>query len=93
MELLIDFAESFICYVSVDLSRTYIAVAQHHLHRAQISPILQQMSCKTVPKQVRCNMPNSSLLSVVYNQLPERLATDGFALCTDEQRRVAAPTQ
>ena len=59
VKFLVYFPKSLICYVSVDLGSTDIAVAQHHLNRAKVGAVFQEMSSKAVPEQVRRDMANA----------------------------------
>ncbi len=66
------------CYVSVDLSRRNIGVAQHDLNRSQVSARLQEMTGKRMPQTVRrylfldtCRQP------ILLYDFPEPLSGHG----------------
>ena len=50
MEFLIDLAQSLVGDVRVNLRSSYIAMAEHHLNRAKVGPIFDQVRCKAVPQ-------------------------------------------
>ncbi len=44
MKLTVYLTKALVGYVSVDLGGAYIAVAQHHLNRAKIGAVLEEVS-------------------------------------------------
>ena len=73
MEFLVYLSEPLVCYMGVDLRRTYITVSQHHLHRSKVSSVLEQMSSEAMSEEVRCDVTYSRLLTVGNHNSPECL--------------------
>lgn len=80
MKFLVYLTQSLIRDVCVNLGGGYIAMPEHHLDGPEIGPVLDQMSGKAMPQEVRGYMPDARLLTISYYGLPEGLS--GYRLAS-----------
>jgi Tfp pilus assembly protein PilN len=72
VEPVVDGAETRFEHVRIYLGRREIRVAEHHLNRAQIGAVLEEMRRERVPEHVRAERARQSgLLPVAFQNLPE----------------------
>lgn len=68
VEVFVDFAQVFVGEVSIDLRGADIGVAQEHLHRAEVSAVLQEVGSKRVTHDVRGYLfRNASFNSIPFD--------------------------
>ena len=72
-------------HMSIDLGRRNIRMAEHRLHRAEISAAFQQMGCERMAQRVRRNFfIDAGSPGVSPNDLPASLATERLTGAIDE---------
>ena len=84
-----DLFQPFVRYVGVNLSRSDVAVPQHHLYGPQIGAVLKQVGCKAMPQQVRRYVADPCLIAVADDQLPKRLPAQARARRSHKQERTS----
>src|SRR4030095_12811980 len=77
----------------VYLSRIDIAVTEHHLHRSQVRPVLDQRRGEAVTQHVRGDMTEGGRLPVDSDNPPKFLAGDGASSRLDEKHVGMFPLQ
>ena len=85
MKLTVGGLNLIICNMSIDLGSADIAVAEHHLYRAEVRAIREQRCRETVTEHVRGNIINPGHPAVVLNELPELLPRHSPATPVDKQ--------
>ena len=76
----VQFLQAVLSDMGVNFSGRYICMTEHNLDRAKIGTVLDQMSCKGVPKRVRrdllayCGTPGG-----FFDDFPESLTGHGLA--------------
>src|ERR1044072_803061 len=93
VELVVQRAQPVRVDVRVDLRRRDIAVAEHHLHRAQVGAVLEKVRREAVPQHVRRQRADAGAAAVAYEDLPEPLPRHRRAAVVQEHLRVAAAQQ
>jgi len=80
MKPIVGIFEPALVNVSVNLRRGDVSVTEHLLDDAKIGAIIQQVSRKTVPQGVGCDVfGDSSMARVLLDEVPNRLATEWTA--------------
>ena len=85
MEFLVYLSEPLVCYMRVDMGRTYVTMSQHHLHRSKVSSVLEQMCSKTMSEEVRCDVTDSRLFTVGNHDSPECLSGKGLTVVSNKK--------
>ena len=70
MKLLVNLPKPLVRDVGIDLRSTDITMSQHHLNRAKVGPVFQEVCSETVPEQVRRNMANACSLTQEHYYSP-----------------------
>src|SRR5688500_14336140 len=86
MVLVVDLLEARACDVGVDLGRRDIRVAEHHLDRAEVRAMLEQVRGERMPEDVRGDVGADPRFARVPGDLePYRLA--GETTAPDAQKK------
>ena len=89
--LLIDVLQLVVQHPGVDLSGGDVRVPHHLLDGAQVRPVLQQVGGEGVAQGVgRDVLLDAGLLLVVFDQLPEALASGSLMSCGRTLRRYSS---
>jgi len=85
VKFLVNLPKSLIRYVSIDLGCTNIAVSKHHLNRAQVRSVLQQMGGKAMSEQMWGDVTDPYFLAISNYQLPKCLTAEAMSYFCYEQ--------
>ena len=88
MEPVVQTLQPLLVDVRIDLGRRDVRMPEHHLDRAQIRPVLQEMGREAVPQHVRRELADAGLDAVGREVLPETDPAHGVARAVDEDHLV-----
>ena len=86
MSFCVNFADTRVAHVGVDLSCGDVGVAEHFLYGAKVCTVFDKVSRKGMAKGVRRNVGlYACFLCVVFDELPEALTAHRFTGTVDEK--------
>ena len=90
----VQFLEALASHVRIDLRGRQIAVAEQHLHHAQVRAVIEQMGGKGMSQSMGREVPvDAGLAGITLDDVPERLARHAISAARREEKIGAAVEQ